>query len=117
MTVGVKAHTTRGVNYPQIGAVADLDEIVIIQKDIRHRRSFAPKYPGKGLVHHLAQSVGIHFVYEELGAGGSLYRLVSGGVIRMPVGIDDMGDPVFQAIRRCQNPIGFKSRIDQGTRF
>jgi hypothetical protein len=56
-------------------------------------------------------------VYEELGAGGSLYRLVSGGVIRMPVGIDDMGDPVFQAIRLSQNPIGFKSRIDQGTRF
>ena len=103
MTVGVKAHTTRGVprrvNYSQVCVITDLDEIVIIQKNIRRRRSFAPQYPGKGFVHHLAQSVGIQFVYEVLGTGGSLNRLVSGGVIRMPVGIDDMGDPVFQAIR------------------
>ena len=89
VTVGVKTHTTRrvsrGVNYSQVGAVADLDEIVILQKNIRHRGSFAPEYSGEGLVRHIPQSVGIQFVYKEFGTGSSLNRLVSGGVIRMQV--------------------------------
>ena len=121
VTVGVKTHTTRGVsrrvNYSQVDAVADFDEIVIIQKDIRHRGSFAPEYPGKGPVRHLPQSAGIQFMYEESGTGGSLNGLVSGGMIRMSMGIDDMGDPVSQAICLSQNSIGFKGRIDQGTNF
>jgi len=121
VTVGVETHTTRGVprrvNYPQADVVAYLDEILVIQQNIRRGGSFAPEYPGKSFVHHLSQSTGIQFVYEKLCAGGSFNRLVSGGVIRMSVGIDDMCDPVFQTVCLSQNPISFKGRIDQGAGF
>ena len=37
-------------------------------------------------------------MYQEPGAGGRLERLVSGRVIGMPVGVDNMGYPALHSL-------------------
>jgi len=102
-----------GVDDGQHGA-ADGDIVPVFQAHIRLGGPPAAKNPGHGAVGHGAQPVGIVLVDTDFGMGGGFDGSISGNVVGMAVGVDDMGDPETRSFGLGQDFVGIEGRVDEG---